>query len=256
MPQRTTRWLSLTETGQTYLSRVRNVLEDIDEARAGEWAYPGVRRHAQGAFTASAGLVCGGTLAGYLKRRGTPLQPADLTSHDCLRLKHLHGSSRVWRMWCPESGGRPVEVEVSPVLSVNHTGTLLLAALDGAGITSVAVDVVAPYLNHGALTRVLSPWITGKLAMYAARPSRKFIPQRTRVFLDYLVAQTWEQSCQARLTCRDRHTERTSGAVQASTLSFVPKCPESARGRVPVTDCNNDKAPDSWMFIAFLSTAT
>ena len=32
------------------------------------------------------------------------------------------------------------------------------ATLDGAGITSVAVDVVAPYLSRGELVRVLAPW--------------------------------------------------------------------------------------------------
>ena len=89
----------------------------------------------------------------------------------------------------------------APVLLANHTDTLLRATLDGAGITSVAVDVVAPYLSRGELVRVLSPWITGRLAMYAALPSRKFIPQRTRAFVDYLVEQTREQTSRALAAC-------------------------------------------------------
>jgi DNA-binding transcriptional LysR family regulator len=93
-------------------------------------------------------------------------------------------------MWCPAAPEKPVELPIEPVLWANHTDTLMRAALDGAGITSVAVDLAAPYLTGGELVRVLSPWITGRLTMYAALPSRKFMPQRTRVFLEHLVEQT------------------------------------------------------------------
>ena len=55
------------------------------------------------------------------------------------------------------------------------------------GITTVSIELVAPFLMRGELVRVLDPWITGRLAMYAAMPSRKFIPQRTQAFIDYLV---------------------------------------------------------------------
>ena len=82
-----------------------------------------------------------------------------------------------------------------------ETYTSQRAALDGAGITSVGVDLVAPYLTRGELVRVLSPWITGRLAMYAALPSRKFIPHRTRVFLDFLLQETRQQASQALAAC-------------------------------------------------------
>ena len=95
----------------------------------------------------------------------------------------------------------PTDAAIAPVLLANHTDTLLRATLDGAGITSVAVDLVAPYLSEGDLVRVLSPWITGRLALYAALPSRKFIPQRTRAFVDYLVEQTRAQTTLALAAC-------------------------------------------------------
>jgi len=104
-------------------------------------------------------------------------------------------------MWRPEKPDHAVEVEAQPVLVANHTDTLLRATLDGAGITSVSVNLVAAHLTRGELVRVLSPWITGRLALYAALPSRKFIPQRTRVFLDYLVAETQLQTSRAMGDC-------------------------------------------------------
>lgn len=137
----------------------------------------------------------------YLKRMGAPQQPHELGQHDCLRLRLPHARPRLWRMWCPENPDQPLEVEIAPVLLANHTDSLLRATLDGAGITSVAIDMVAPYLTRGDLVRVLAPWIMGRLTMYAAVPSRKFMPQRTRVFLDFLVEETRKQKDKAMAAC-------------------------------------------------------
>ncbi len=133
----------------------------------------------------------------YVRRRGMPQRPEDLARHDCLRLKPSVGRSRVWRLLNAADGDRPTEVEVEPVLWANHTDTLMHAALDGAGITATTLELAAPMLANGQLVRVLSPWITDRLNLYAALPSRKFMPRRTQVFLDYLVAQTRQRVDQA-----------------------------------------------------------
>ena len=137
----------------------------------------------------------------YIERRGEPRTPQDLASHDCLRLKTAYGRTTSWRMWPEADEAQAQTVEVAPVLQANHTDTLMCATLDGAGITSMAVEIAAPHLEEGNLVRVLSPWITGRLSMYAAMPSRKFIPQRTQVFLDYLIEQTRKQAAQALAAC-------------------------------------------------------
>ncbi len=41
--------------------------------------------------------------------------------------------------------------------------------------------------------------------MYAALPSRKFIPQRTRVFLGFLLQETRRQASQALEACSGCH---------------------------------------------------
>ena len=137
----------------------------------------------------------------YIERRGEPRTPQDLASHDCLRLKTAYGRTTSWRMWPEADEAQAQTVEVAPVLQANHTDTLMCATLDGAGITSMAVEIAAPHLEEGNLVRVLSPWITGRLSMYAAMPSRKFIPQRTQVFLDFLIEQTRKQAAQALAAC-------------------------------------------------------
>lgn len=137
----------------------------------------------------------------YLKQRGSPQMPEDVGQHDCLKLKTPTSRPRYWRMWRTETPKEVIEVEIAPVLLANHTDTLLRAALDDGGITSVSLDVAAPYLTRGQLVRVMSPWVTGRVVMYAALPSRKFIPQRTHVFLDFLVDETRRQRAKALEAC-------------------------------------------------------
>jgi DNA-binding transcriptional LysR family regulator len=258
--QRTTRRVSLTEAGESYLVRVRQILQDIDEADALASEHTNklagrLRVHTQPVLATYviAPLLSGfrqrhpgivvdieveayrdppiedfditllGTDASfnadivarkivesevilvaspaYVKRSGLPKTPEDLAQHECLRLRRADSPLRAWRMWCGHNPDHVVEINVDPVLIANHTDTLLRAALDGAGITSISLDIVAPFLTRGDVVRVLNPWITGRLAMYAAMPSRKFIPQRSRVFLDYLVEHTREQNNAALKAC-------------------------------------------------------
>jgi DNA-binding transcriptional LysR family regulator len=126
----------------------------------------------------------------YLARRGVPQTPDDLLRHDCLRLKPESLRQRQWVLFRSDRDDQRMALDVQPVLWANHTDTLIRAAVDGAGISATAVELAAPHLASGALVRVLKPWITGRYTLYAALPSRKFLPQRTRVFLDYLTEQT------------------------------------------------------------------
>ena len=258
--QRSTRRLHLTDAGQAYLGRVRNILQDIDEAdavtrsqthelegllrvhaspvlasyvlapmlTAFRQRYPkieidievettseppfesfditlmGVDQSFNSTVVARKVIEAEVILVAspaYLHSRGTPQAPEDLCHHDCLRLRQPGGRPRVWQMQRKAEPGTLVDIAVTPVIVANHTDTLLRATLDGAGITSVSMDIVAPYLARGELVRVLSPWTTGRLAMYAALPSRKFIPQRSRVFLDFLVEHTQLQARKAMQAC-------------------------------------------------------
>jgi DNA-binding transcriptional LysR family regulator len=74
------------------------------------------------------------------------------------------------------------------VLTANHTDTLLRATLEGGGISSQPLDLLAPLIKDGRLQRVLAPWITARLAMIAVLPSRKYMPSRNRAFMEFLIA--------------------------------------------------------------------
>ena len=257
---RSTRRLSLSAAGETYLARVRGILQDIDEAQlaasSATQELAGVLRILAPPVLATRLLAP--ALAGfrmlhpnillnievdsfkeppfedyditlmatdegfdgdviarkisssqavlvaspaYLKRRGTPQLPQELAQHDCLRLKLPGLQPRSWRLHRSDDASVSLDVTAGTVLWVNHTDTLLRAAFDGAGITSAPVELVAPLLSSGEMVRVLDPWIAGRLTLYAALPSRKFLPQRTEVFLNYLTEQTRLQVAQALAAC-------------------------------------------------------
>lgn len=257
---RTTRRVSLSAAGENYLSRVRGILQDIDEAHSAASAqtnelkgvlriltppalatfllapliaefrqlHPKIRLHVEvdshddlpiedfdltllptsDAFDAdivarkvsdtAAILVCS---PDYIKRRGAPATPADLASHELLRLRAPGLAQRVWRLFDSENDDEVFDLVTEPSLWINHTETLLRATIDGAGITSVVVGLAAPYLARGELVRVLRPWITGRLSLYAALPSRKFMPERTRVFLEFFIDRIRSQHVSVQQAC-------------------------------------------------------
>ncbi len=136
----------------------------------------------------SIGVICASPA--YLQSHGLPTQPAELVNHQCLRIKLPGNRPRMWQLMNPDANDASLDIPVEPAFLVNHTDTLLRATLDGAGISGQPLDLVATYLKSGQLTRILAPWITGRFTLYAALPSRKFMPARTRAFLELLTEQT------------------------------------------------------------------
>jgi DNA-binding transcriptional LysR family regulator len=126
----------------------------------------------------------------YLERFGEPASPGDLRAHRCLRLRVAGMRLRPMTLIDPTQQDRTMEVEVPAIVHANHTDTLLRATVHGAGISSQPLDLIAPLLKSGELKRVLAPWITNRLSLVVALPSRKFMPARTRAFLDHLVEYT------------------------------------------------------------------
>lgn len=128
----------------------------------------------------------------YLLRHGEPQDPPDLASHRFLQLRLPGARPGPLRLIDPSGQRSEQEIDITPVMTANHTDTLLGATLEGAGISSQPSDLLAPLIAAGRLQRLLRPWITARLVLVAALPSRKFLPSRTRAFLDFLVAHARE----------------------------------------------------------------
>jgi DNA-binding transcriptional LysR family regulator len=128
----------------------------------------------------------------YLQRMGVPLEPEDLARHHYLRDSGQAvraQAGRRLRLQPLDGDGPAREVDVPVVLQSVSTELLLRAALDGVGVTVVAQLLAAPFLASGALIHVLPRWIYSRYTVYAALPSRRMLPARTKVFLDFVSEQ-------------------------------------------------------------------
>lgn len=126
---------------------------------------------------------------GYLLRAGTLDFPGELQGHDFLEFPWKkapgHSSGHRLRLTHDVLDTEPVEVEVNVVLRSLSFDVLLGAALAGAGLCLVSKHLAQPYLREGALVHVLPQWQAGGLTIYAALPTRKFVPVRVAAMLDF-----------------------------------------------------------------------
>lgn len=129
----------------------------------------------------------------YLASRGHPSQPVDLLQHDGL-LPDVAGVRRALTLFGvaahQASQEAPAVAQLAPpppVLSTAQLEVLYAAALAGMGVTGLPTFMVAQALRDGRLERVLPQWHAGALQLYAAMPSRKHVPARTRALVDFLV---------------------------------------------------------------------
>jgi DNA-binding transcriptional LysR family regulator len=117
----------------------------------------------------------------YLDRRGRPQHPDELAPHDAM----VPGFTREVTF---HRGAESITlVPPRPALSTRHIDTMYAAALAGLGIAGLPSFVAADALLEHALERVLPQWRMFDTTLYAAMPTRKHVPARTRAFIDFLV---------------------------------------------------------------------
>lgn len=125
----------------------------------------------------------------YLDRRGRPEHPDQLSTHDAMMpafLRELSFTRGV--VGDDEPAGDIVTLTPPrPVLGTTHIDMLYAAALHGLGIAGLPSFVAEDALREGALERVLPQWRLFEARLYAAMPTRKHVPARTRAFVDFLV---------------------------------------------------------------------
>jgi DNA-binding transcriptional LysR family regulator len=118
----------------------------------------------------------------YLKRHGTPRQPADLAQHNCLSYAYFGRS-----IWEFTRAGEPHAVAVSGNLSGNESMVLLEATLADAGISLQPLYSVSALLRSGALVQLLPEYQPQELGIHALYGSRRQMPPALRALLDFLL---------------------------------------------------------------------
>jgi DNA-binding transcriptional LysR family regulator len=118
----------------------------------------------------------------YLKQRGTPRVPGDLSSHELLE-GASQASASSWSLR-RDHDGRVERVETRFRLISNDPPTLASAALAGVGIASLPTFFAAGDVRAGRLVVVLPAWSTRQLDIHAVFPSHKSLSPALRAFVD------------------------------------------------------------------------
>ncbi len=125
----------------------------------------------------------------YLDRYGRPQHPRDLVHHEMLLPYTPQGRNETLFSARNPSAEEKTYLVPPPTmaLSTTHFDMLHHAAMHGMGIGALATFMSHDALVRGEVEIVLSDWRIFTLHIYAAMPSRKYIPARTRAFLDFLI---------------------------------------------------------------------
>ncbi len=119
----------------------------------------------------------------YLEENGRPRRPADLRRHNCL----VYSLSAQPNMWTFIRGGRSQSIEVSGDIAVNNGEALCELVRRGEGVARLPTFVAGSLIASGALTALFPRYTMPAKNLYVVLPSRRFVPRRVRVFVDFVV---------------------------------------------------------------------
>jgi DNA-binding transcriptional LysR family regulator len=117
----------------------------------------------------------------YAAQFGLPATPDELRQHRSILNLNMSPRNR-WPFIGP--GGASVIAEVEGGLQIDNGEAQLAAALEGAGIVYLPVDLVTEPLRTGRLVEVLPHWQRMTLPIHLVYPSRRLVPRRLSAFME------------------------------------------------------------------------
>lgn len=122
----------------------------------------------------------------YLKAHPAPQHPQDLARHHGLLRRSLATGRLIpWSLKSKE--GQELVASVRPVIVMDDPEAMARAAATGMGIALLPLPHALPLLESGALVRVLPNWYAESRPLSIYYTSRKLVPAKVRVFVDYIV---------------------------------------------------------------------
>ena len=118
----------------------------------------------------------------YLAARGQPQTPEDLSMHDCL----VHALKSPTNFWTFTGPGGKRSVRVAGSMRSNFGEPLRQAAILGHGISMHPNYMVTQDIQENRLQIVLPAYRPIRLDIFAMYPSRRNMPGRVRLFLEFL----------------------------------------------------------------------
>jgi DNA-binding transcriptional LysR family regulator len=119
----------------------------------------------------------------YLAKHGTPKTPDDLKHHKIL--KYAANSASSWHI--TDENGKEHGLHLNAKMQANNGDFLLQMAIAGHGILLLPTFLVSQSCNAGNLAQVLAHCTLPSLNAYAVYPKNRYLPQRARLLIDFMV---------------------------------------------------------------------
>jgi DNA-binding transcriptional LysR family regulator len=124
-------------------------------------------------------LVCASST--YLSGRPALRHPSDLAQHRCILNLNMVPRGR-WPFVSP--AGETVVAEIEGQLQIDNGEAQKAAALAGAGIVYLPVDLAGADIAAGRLVEVLPDWGKLSLPINLVYPTRRLVPRRVTALMD------------------------------------------------------------------------
>jgi len=122
----------------------------------------------------------------YLAGRTLPRHPSELAEFDGI-VRRSSSTGRLRLVNLRNQIGEQAMAEPRTRMIFDDPEAMAHAAMQGLGVALLPMPHAAPWLESGALVRVLPGWCAdnGPIALYY--PNRKLLPPKARVFIDFIV---------------------------------------------------------------------
>lgn len=118
--------------------------------------------------------------AGYLKLRGEPKRPADLTAHDTIQF----GAMTATPDWRFMEDGREIRITPSPRFTSNSSDAAIQYAEQDGGLTRVMAYQAAESLKARRLKIVLAEFEQPAVPIHVVYPTTRLLSAKVRTFID------------------------------------------------------------------------
>lgn len=122
--------------------------------------------------------------ATYLRTAGEPRAIADLTSHALLCMAAHRQNEMTWTLHNEQQ--ETVTLSFRPRLLSNDIAPIYQAIVAGVGVGLLPDFWFQQELQSGDVVNVLSQWSLAPVPINALYPSRKYLPAKVKVFLEFL----------------------------------------------------------------------
>lgn len=120
----------------------------------------------------------------YIDEYQAPSDYKELKNHDCLHM----GDSRDGDYWMLNVDGKSLSYRQPWVAVISDTNTLIEATVDGMGIAMIPSIFVNSHVKRGELVKIQDVAEFPIINIYGMYPTRKHVPYRLSLFLEYLKA--------------------------------------------------------------------